>query len=85
VAAATRCRGSGNYHLVRVFPLYEARAGMQHGGLWDGGVANVWWPFRNGSEVEGGGGAATFSSCWSVGTEKMRLCKIFCWCFLAFS
>ncbi len=33
----------------------------------------MWLPFRSGGEVEGGGGAATLSSCQSVGTEKMRL------------
>ncbi len=34
-----------------------------------GMVANVWWPFRSGSKIEGGGGAATLPSCWSVRTE----------------
>jgi hypothetical protein len=48
-------------------------------------VANIWWPFRRGGKVEGGGGAATLSSCQSVRTEKIGLCKIFCQCFLAFS
>jgi hypothetical protein len=43
----------------------------------DGMFANMWWLFRSGGEVEGGGGAVTLSSCWSVRTEKMRLCKIF--------
>ncbi len=42
-------------------------------------VADVWWPFRSGGEIEGGGGAATLPSCWSVRTEEiMRSCKIFC-------
>ncbi len=38
-----------------------------------GMVADVWWPFRSGGQVEGGGGAATLPYCWSVRTEKMRL------------
>ena len=33
-------------------------------------VANVWWLFRSGSEIECGGGVATLSSCWNVRTEN---------------
>jgi hypothetical protein len=35
-----------------------------------GMVADVWWPFRSGGKIEGGGGAATLPSCWSVRTEN---------------
>jgi hypothetical protein len=35
-----------------------------------GMVADVWWPFRSGGEFEGGGRAATLSSCQSVNREN---------------
>ena len=46
--------------------MQMCRAWIQACGM----VANVWWPFRSGSEIEGRGGAATLPYCWSVRTEN---------------
>jgi hypothetical protein len=48
-----------------------ARAQIRRAWIQDCGiVANVWWPFRSGGEIEGGGRVATLPSCWSIRTEN---------------